>query len=165
MILILLSAMLYALAGGLLLLARRRRGPRAVRVALAHTGREFSRLLPRLLVGIIGAGFIARLLPGDAVLALLGPESGWTGVTLAAVAGALTPGGPVVGFALGGAAAKAGAGLPQLMAFVTGWSLYTLNRVLVWEVPTMPGWFVRLRVLVSLPFPFVAAALADLTGR
>jgi hypothetical protein len=87
------------------------------------------------------------------------------GVTLAAFAGALTPGGPVVGFAMGAAALKAGAGLPQVAAFVTGWSLYTMNRVAVWELPTMPPRFVLTRVLVSAPFPFmVAGAVALLAG-
>ena len=65
-----------------------------------------------------------------------------------------------MGYSLGAAALKAGAGVPQVMAYVTGWSLYTLNRLLIWEVPTMPAWFVRVRILVSLPFPFIAAALA-----
>ena len=106
--------------------------------------------------------------------AKVGPILGWAGAgaltvsavtgifAIASVAGALTPGGPVVGFALGSAALKAGAGLPQIMAFVTGWSLYTLNRMLVWEIPFMPLWFVRLRLVVSLPFPFLAAWLASL---
>jgi hypothetical protein len=97
-------------------------------------------------------------MPQEFVTQWLGPSSGVSGVSMAALAGALTPGGPVVGFALGAAALKAGAGLPQVMAFVTGWSLYTINRVLVWEVPTMPMRFIVLRVIVSLPFPFLVAA-------
>ncbi len=43
------------------------------------------------------------------------------------------------------------------MAYVTGWSLYTINRMLVWEVPTMPKRFVALRCIASLPFPFLVA--------
>jgi len=40
--------------------------------------------------------------------------------------------------------------------------LFTLNRVLIWEIPFMPAWFVRLRVLVSLPIPFFVAWLVML---
>jgi uncharacterized membrane protein YraQ (UPF0718 family) len=118
---------------------------------------DFRHLLPRLAVGVIGAGFIAKALPPELVTGWLGPNSGWRGVALAALAGGLTPGGPVVGYAIGAAALKAGAGLPQVMAFVTGWSLYTINRLIVWELPTMPLRTVVIRALVSLPFPFLMA--------
>jgi uncharacterized membrane protein YraQ (UPF0718 family) len=120
--------------------------------------------MPRLAVGIIGAGFIAKALPQDVVSGWLGPDSGFKGIALAALAGALTPGGPVVGYAMGAAALKAGAGLPQVMAFVTGWALYTINRMIVWELPLMPRDLVLLRVVVSLPLPFIAAWLAGLGG-
>jgi hypothetical protein len=159
-IILLFSALLYVLVGVLLLAAMRRRDGTA-REALVYTVSDFLRLLPRLALGVIGSGFLARVMPQDTVTALLGPNSGVLGIAIASVAGALTPGGPVVGFALGSAALKAGAGLPQIMAFVTGWSLYTVNRMLVWEIPFMPLWFVRLRFVVSLPFPFLAAWLAS----
>jgi uncharacterized membrane protein YraQ (UPF0718 family) len=125
---------------------------------------DFLALMPRLAVGIIGAGFIAKALPQDVVSGWLGPDSGFKGIALAALAGALTPGGPVVGYAMGAAALKAGAGLPQVMAFVTGWALYTINRMIVWELPLMPRDLVLLRVVVSLPLPFIAAWLAGLGG-
>ncbi|MHB2165393.1 hypothetical protein [Alsobacter sp. R-9] len=161
MIIIIVTALLYVIVGILLLAAMRRRDGTA-RNALMFTFWDFVNLLPRLAVGIVGSGFLARVLPQDLVIAALGPGSGLLGIAGASIAGALTPGGPVVGFALGAAALKAGAGLPQIMAFVTAWSLYTLNRLLVWEVPFMPYRFVVLRVLVSLPFPFLAAWLATL---
>lgn len=163
MIIILVTALLYVIVGVLLLAALRRRDGTA-RNALMFTLWDFVNLMPRLAVGIIGAGFLARVLPQDLVSALLGPGSGLLGIAGASLAGALTPGGPVVGFALGSAALRAGAGLPQIVAFVTAWSLYTLNRVLVWEIPFMPMRFVVLRVLVSLPFPFLAAWLATFAG-
>ncbi|MCA3668044.1 MAG: hypothetical protein INF10_02770, partial [Methylobacterium sp.] len=55
------------------------------------------------------------------------------------------------------AALKAGADLSQVMAYVTAWSLFTINRMISWEIPSMPVRIVLLRVLVSLPFPFLAA--------
>jgi uncharacterized membrane protein YraQ (UPF0718 family) len=152
------TAFLFAIAGVCLWIAWRRRDGSA-EAGVKEAWLDFRHLLPRLAVGVIGAGFIAKALPQETVVQWLGPSTGAGGVFLAALAGALTPGGPVVGFAIGAAALKAGAGLPQIMAYVTAWSLYTINRVFVWEVPTMPMRFVALRMLASLPFPFIAAAV------
>jgi uncharacterized membrane protein YraQ (UPF0718 family) len=161
MIVFVFTALLLAIAAGLLLLAHRRRDGTAEAGLKEATG-DFLHLMPRLAIGILGAGFIARAMPQEIITSWLGPSSGFGGVTLAAIAGALTPGGPVVGFAIGAAALKAGAGMPQIMAFVTGWSLYTINRVLVWEIPTMPVRFVVVRMLASAPFPFLIAGLTAL---
>jgi uncharacterized membrane protein YraQ (UPF0718 family) len=164
MILFALTIFLYVLVATMVLIAVRRRDGSA-RLGISRAVREFLHLLPRLAVGVIGSGFLARALPQDVITAWLGPDSGVLGVALAAIAGGLTPGGPVVGYALGSAALKSGAGLPQVMAYVTGWSLYTLNRLLVWEIPTMPADVVRQRILVSLPLPFAIAGLFWLFTR
>ena len=152
------TALLMVLAGWTWWLAWKRKDGTA-ETGTRNAVQDFLHLLPRLAVGVIGSGYLAQALPQDMVTAWLGPSSGFGGISIAALAGALTPGGPVVGFAIGAAALKAGAGLPQVMAFVTGWSLYTINRVLVWEIPTMPMRFVIIRMLVSVPFPFVVAGL------
>lgn len=161
MILLALTVLLYGIVAWLLLLAWRRQDG-ALGLSVTSAAREVLHLLPRLALGVLGSGFMARALPQDEIIGWFGSGSGVTGVALAALAGALTPGGPVVGFAIGSAALKAGAGLPQVMAYVTGWSLYTINRMLVWELPFMPAWLVRIRVLVSLPFPFIVAGLVSL---
>ena len=44
--------------------------------------------------------------PG-ALLAVIGPNSSWLGVATAVVAGAATPGGPMVGFSIGQVALRA----------------------------------------------------------
>jgi hypothetical protein len=158
MILIAVTALLYAIVAGLMITAARRKDG-SLSLSVSAAVREVLHLLPRLALGVIGSGFIAKALPQDAVIAWFGDGSGVMGVAGAAVAGALTPGGPVVGFALGAAAFKAGAGLPQVIAYVTGWSLFTLNRLLVWEVPFVPRDVLWLRIVVSLPLPFIAAGL------
>jgi hypothetical protein len=158
MILIALTALLYAIVAGLMVVAWRR-ADGSLQLSVAAATQEVLHLLPRLALGVIGSGFMAKAMPAETVTSLFGQGSGVTGVALATLAGALTPGGPVVGFALGAAALKAGAGLPQVMAFVTGWSLYTLNRMIIWELPLTPPWLVRARLIVSLPLPFVVAAL------
>jgi hypothetical protein len=164
MVVFAITALLFGIAALLVWIAWRRRDGTA-EAGVREAGRDFLHLLPRLAVGVIGAGFVAKALPQETVSAWLGPSSGGWGVALAALAGAATPGGPVVGFAIGAAALKAGAGLPQVIAYTTAWSLYTINRVLVWEIPTMPLRFVLIRMLVSLPFPFLAAGIAALAMR
>lgn len=119
----------------------------------------FLMMLPRTIVGLIGAGFMAELLPQDDVRALFGPGSGLAGVLLASGIGALVPGGPVVAFAVGAAALKAGAGLGALLAFITGWSIFSMTRILTSEAVIM-GWpFLGKRLLVSWPAPLVIGVL------
>jgi hypothetical protein len=126
---------------------------------------EFIRLLPRIGIGVVGSGYIAEVLPKALIAPWLGPESGLIGVIIATIGGALTPGGPVVGFSIGAAALKSGAGAPQVIAYSTAWALYAIHRLVMWEVPMMPARIVWLRATVSLPLPFIAAVLAMLAGR
>jgi len=161
----LFSALLWAIAGALLLVAWRRRDG-THREAITRAWREFLWLLPRLTIGIVSSGFIAALLPEETVARQLGPDSGLTGLLFATLAGALTPGGPVVGFSVGTAALRAGAGLAPVVAYVTAWSLISLNRMLVWEAPIMPRRFMLLRIVVSLPLPVLAGlAIMLLTAQ
>jgi uncharacterized membrane protein YraQ (UPF0718 family) len=126
---------------------------------------DFLRLIPRLVFGVIGAGFLAEVLPQDIIVSWFGPDSGLLGLTIAAIVGAVTPGGPVVGFAIGATALKSGAGAPQIIAFVSAWSLYSLQRLLMWELPVMDRKAVWVRIAVSLPLPFLAAGIAMLVGK
>ena len=97
--------------------------------------REFLMLLPRIAIGMIGSGFIAEILPSALIPSWLGAETGTGGLALATVLGALTPGGPVVGFAIATAALKSGAGAPQVIAYTIAWALFAVQRLFLWEVP------------------------------
>jgi hypothetical protein len=114
---------------------------------------------------VIGSGYIAAVIPQEIITGWLGPDSGWLGVLTATIAGAATPGGPVVGFSIGAVALKAGGGAPQVIAYVIAWALFAFQRLLLWEIPFMPARFVWFRAAVSLPFPFLAAAIAMAIGR
>jgi len=111
------------------------------------------------------SGYIAAVIPQEVITGWLGPDSGWLGVLTAVIAGAATPGGPVVGFSLGAVALKAGGGAPQVIAYVIAWALFAFQRVLLWEIPFMPARFVWFRAAVSVPFPFLAAAIAMAIGK
>ncbi len=73
--------------------------------------------------------------------------------------------GTVIAFGIGAVALKAGGGAPQVMAYVVAWALFAFQRLLLWEIPFMPARFVWFRCAVSVPFPFVAAAIAMVIGK
>jgi uncharacterized membrane protein YraQ (UPF0718 family) len=127
--------------------------------------RDFVVLIPRVVVGVVGSGFIAAIVPQDLITTWIGPNSGLTGIAIATFAGAATPGGAVVGFSIGAAALKGGAGAPQVIAYSTAWSLYALQRLINWEIHMMAPRFVWLRAAVSIPLPFLAGLGALLIGK
>ena len=159
-----INLMLWLIVGALALMAALR-GRVLLNGGLRGGAIEFIHLLPRIAIGVVGSGYIAEVLPQALMASWLGPQSGLTGVLIATLGGALTPGGPVVGFSIGAAALKGGAGAPQVIAYTTAWALYAVHRLVMWEVPMMPPRIVWLRALVSLPLPFIAAALAMLMAK
>jgi hypothetical protein len=139
---------------------------RTVLVSSAREGTmDFINIVPRIALGVIGSGYIAAIIPPEVITGWLGPNSGWSGVLAAVIAGAATPGGPVVGFSIGAVALKSGGGSPQVIAYVVAWALFAFQRLILWEIPFMPARFVWFRAAVSLPFPFLAAAIAMAIGR
>jgi hypothetical protein len=139
---------------------------RAVLVSSAREGTmDFINIVPRIALGVIGSGYIAAIIPPQVITGWLGPNSGWSGVLAAVIAGAATPGGPVVGFSIGAVALKSGGGAPQVIAYVVAWALFAFQRLILWEIPFMPTRFVWFRAAVSVPFPFLAAAIAMAIGR
>jgi uncharacterized membrane protein YraQ (UPF0718 family) len=158
------EGLLWALVAGLALAAAVK-GRILFRDGLREGFTDFLRLLPKVLLGVVGSGFVAAAMPADITARYLGPESGFLGVTIAIVAGAFTPGGPVVGFSIGAAAIKSGAGAPQVIAYVTAWALFAVQRFFLWELPIMPHRLVWVRAIASLPLPFIVAAAAMLFGK
>ena len=139
------------------------------RLVLTNSVREgamdFINIVPRIALGVIGSGYIAAVIPQEIITGWLGPNSGWLGVLTAVIAGGATPGGPVIGLTIGAVALKAGGGSPQVIAYVVAWALFAFQRLILWEIPFMPARFVWFRAAVSLPFPFLAAAIAMVIGR
>ncbi|MEM5584693.1 permease [Roseibium sp. AS2] len=161
MALILFSIFLWSATGALGWLAYQRRDG-SFRSGARDAVREAVFIAPRLLIGVLGAGFIAALLPGDLVSRVLGSESGFPGLLMASGAGLIIPGGPVVAFSVGAAALEAGAGSGQVIAFLTGWLLMSSNRTIIWETPIMGVPFTTLRYAISLPFPVVIGGIVTL---
>jgi len=158
------GALLWVIVAALIAVAALRSGS-IVETGLREGVLDFLRLTPRVMIGVVGSGYVAAVLPPEVLAGLLGPKSGLLGTAIATVAGAFTPGGPVVGFSIGVAALKSGAAAPQVIAYTTAWALFAIQRVASYEVVAMPARVVWLRVLVSIPVPFLAALGAMLIGK
>ncbi|MFK7791445.1 MAG: hypothetical protein AB8B88_02125 [Devosiaceae bacterium] len=155
------ALLLYVIAAVMVVMAARR-DQALVSKGMREAFDQFMSVLPALTVGILGAGFVAALMPPELAQDYLGEGAGASGYAIAYVIGALTPGGPVVGFALGAAAVKAGASVPIVMVFVTSWALVSLNRLLIWELATVPRRVIIARLLVSAPVPIFTGLVASL---
>jgi len=161
---LIVGALLWAIVAVLLVVAALKGGS-LVTTGLREGALDFLRLTPRVAIGVVGSGYVAAVLPPQVLGDLLGPNSGWVGTAIAALAGALTPGGPVVGFSIGVTALKSGAAPPQVIAYTTAWALFAIQRVASYEVVAMPARVVWLRVVCSIPVPFLAALGAMLIGK
>lgn len=164
MIALAVGALLWVIVAALALAAAVKGGS-VLETGLREGVIDFIRLTPRVAIGVVGSGYVAAVFPPEMLGHILGPSSGIAGTAIATIAGALTPGGPVVGFSIGVAALKSGAAAPQVIAYTTAWALFAIQRVVSYEVVAMPAKVVWLRVLVSIPVPFLAALGASLIGR
>jgi uncharacterized membrane protein YraQ (UPF0718 family) len=136
-----------------------RRGMPQARRAVAETNRGFWRILPMFCVALPMAAFLSELVPADIATAWLGDDSGLNGIMIASLAGGIMPGGPFVTFPLVITFSKAGAGVAQMTALLTAWSVYALHRILTWEYPVL-GWrFVAMRLASSFFLPVLAGLI------
>lgn len=153
------ALVLWLLALALALWALRRSTAKA-RTALAAAGERFVEIMPRIALALITAGFLAALIPSEPVARYIGPDSGFLGILIASLVGGFVPGGPIISFPLVVVLYKAGAGIPQLIAFLTAWSVFAFHRVLIYE-QTIMGWrFSAVRLVSSLVLPPLAGLLA-----
>lgn len=119
---------------------------RGLRISAGHLGT----MAPRILVALPMAAFLAELIPGDLVGEWLGTTSGWQGILLASGFGMLVPAGGMIAFPLALALLKVGVGLPQLIAFLTAWSVFAIHRVIAFEIPFLGIQFAALRLASSV---------------
>ena len=117
-------------------------------------------MLTRIPMAIVGAAFLATLLPDELIGSWLGGTSGWQGVLVASALGGFVPSGPMVSFPIAIALMKSGAGVPQTVAFLTAWSVMAFHRILVWEVPLLGFRFVAARLISSILLPPLSSLTA-----
>ena len=153
------ALILWLLALVLAFIALRRSTAKA-RVAIATAGERFLEIMPRIALALMAAGFIGVLIPSEPVARYIGAESGFPGILLASVVGGFVPGGPILSFPIIVVLYKAGAGLPQVVAFLTAWSVFAFHRILIYEIALM-GWrFSAVRLISSIILPPLAGLIA-----
>ncbi|MEX0752627.1 MAG: permease [Xanthobacteraceae bacterium] len=132
---------------------------------LYHDLRLFADVLLKVGAGCLIGAFLARLLPRELVAKWIGAESGFAGLLIATLLGALLPGGPVTIYPVASAFLVVGADVGATIAFITSWTLLGYTRALVWEIPFFGLEFVGWRILLSTPLPIIAGLLARLLIR
>lgn len=116
-------------------------------------------ILPMLILAFMAAGMIQVLLSQETLSKWIGVESGIRGILIGTMAGGLAPGGPYVSLPIAAGLVRSGAGVGTMVAFLTGWSLWAVNR-LPMEVGIL-GWKLTLiRIASTFFFPPIAGLIA-----
>ena len=117
-------------------------------------------VLPLLVFAFVVAGMVQVLIPQALMSRWVGQGSGWRGIVVGAAAGAIAPGGPYVSLPIVAALMRAGASVGTLVAFVTGWSLWSVSRLPL-EIGIL-GWKLTvIRLASTLIFPPLAGLIAQ----
>jgi len=132
---------------------------------MIDNSRLFVGMMPNILAGCLVGAFIALLLPREMVNRWLGAESGFTGILIATVAGAILPGGPFTIFPIATALSVLGADIAAIVALIVSWSVLGYSRALIWELPFFGVDFVGWRMLLAVPLPFIAGYLSRPLAR
>ena len=132
---------------------------------LIRGAEQLIKLLPRMLFALVGAGFLAMLVPTEVISSFLGAEAGFMAIVIATLSGMIIPAGPAISFSIAAVLANEGASTPALVAFITSWSVFALHRVIIFEIPLQGPSFVRLRLLSVLILPLLAGSLTIATTK
>jgi uncharacterized membrane protein YraQ (UPF0718 family) len=128
------------------------------KMALKKAWKAFENILPEFLVVILLVGFLLAILNPETISKIIGSESGWFGIVLAAIIGSVTliPG--FVAFPTAEILLENGAGYMQIAAFVS-----TLMMVGVITLPVEIKYFGKkisvLRNVFAFFFSFIVALI------
>jgi uncharacterized membrane protein YraQ (UPF0718 family) len=126
------------------------------KMALKKAWKAFEKILPEFLVVILLVGLLLAILDPETISKIIGAESGWFGVILAGIIGAVTliPG--FVAFPTAAILLENGAGYMQIAAFVS-----TLMMVGIITLPVEVKYFGKkisiLRNILAFLFSFLVA--------
>ena len=123
-------------------------------------GRILLSVIPLLLAAFLIAGLIQVLVTKEMVTRWLGQESGWRGIGLACIGGALIPGGPYVYYPIAAVLLKSGASLGVLVAFISAKNLWSVSR-LPMEFALLGPQLTTVRFGLTLIVPPLLGAAAD----
>jgi len=117
--------------------------------------------LPLLIIAFVIVGLVSSLGISKDLSAVLGSESGFKGLGIGALAGALTPGGPFVALPMASVLLKSGAGIGAVMSYFVAWSTWELMRT-PFEIGFL-GWkFIIIKWCCIIILPIIAGLTAKL---
>lgn len=148
-----MNIILYSATAALLLLSFVKDREKT-RKALLKAWKAFENILPQFLVVILLVSLLLSLLDHQMILRIIGSESGWLGVLLAAIVGAVTliPG--FVAFPTAALLVNGGAGYMQIGAFIS-----TLMMVGIVTLPVEMQYFGKKLALYRNALAFVFSFL------
>ncbi|MCC5910399.1 MAG: permease [Clostridiaceae bacterium] len=149
------TVVLYVLAIVLLLLSFAKDKVKT-KMALKKAWKSFENILPQFIAILIIVGIMLAVVSPEMISRLIGGQSGWIGMLIAAVIGAITliPG--FVAFPLAAALLNSGAGFMQIAVFIS-----TLMMVGIVTIPVEISYFGKkatfLRNSMAFLFSFIVA--------
>ena len=152
-----MNVILYTVTGVLVLLSFMKDKAKTKK-ALQKAWKSFENILPQFLVVIVMVGLLLTIMDSAMILRIIGSDSGWLGVVLAAVVGAITliPG--FVAFPTAAMLLHGGAGYMQIAAFIS-----TLMMVGIVTLPVEMQYFGKrlaiYRNVLAFSFSFLVAYL------
>ena len=156
---------LVATVAALAWVAYARGGEEMLRRGLADGGMLLYRYVLLIAVSFLAAGLASAVLPESWVRGSFGADSGLRGILLATAVGVVTPAGPFVSLPIAAVMIRSGAAAGPVVAFLAGWSLLAVHRLVAWEVPLL-GWrFAVLRYAICIVLPPIAGLLARAVAR
>ena len=138
------------------------RSPEAAGKGLGAAGALILEITPRMLAAFTIAGLIQAVVPQEVIVKWMGHGSGMRGILIGMTLGSVTPGGPMTHFPIVASLFKVGVGIGPLVSYLTAWSLFGLQRIIMWEIPFLGPKIVAIRVAVSLFFPLLAGWACEL---
>jgi uncharacterized membrane protein YraQ (UPF0718 family) len=134
------------------------------KMALKKAWKAFENILPEFLVVILLVGFLLAILNAETISKIIGSESGWFGVIIAAIIGSVTLIPAFVAFPMAGMLVENGAGYMQIAAFVS-----TLMMVGIVSLPVEIKYFGNkisiLRNLLAFFFSFVVVLIMGMVVK
>jgi uncharacterized membrane protein YraQ (UPF0718 family) len=155
------STVVMMVAAGVALAVIYFKSPEAATKGLNATGSLILEITPRMIAAFTLAGLFQAIVPEEVIVRWMGHGSGFKGILIGMSLGGITPGGPMTHFPVIASLFRMGVGIGPLVAYLTAWSLFGLQRVIMWEIPFLGAKVVAIRIAVSFLFSLLAGWLCE----
>ena len=156
------STVIMMAAALLMLVAVYTKSPESAKQGLSATGSLILEITPRMIAAFLLAGLFQAIVPKELIVQWMGHGAGFKGILVGMTLGGVTPGGPMTHFPVIASFYKMGVSIGPLVAYLTAWSLFGMQRIIMWEIPFLGPKIVGIRLAVSFFFPLIAGWLSEI---